>query len=478
MNRRAQFNVNAQDILPEQPTFEYFTHSVTTVSFHPIGNLMAVGTEKGPIGLWELEVMNIRQMISHIGKITGLEWINGFLWSSCSDGCIIEWDIGLSLPSRIFRFDAPIFSFLKNPMDHELLLVKFSMVDYVICKIESDLEIFEIPILNDRLQIISNTKKSSMDASLVATWSYDGTSLLIGDSVGDLTEFHLSNSESIVHNITRTTYTISDIECSKVFIMLNATDRILRLLNHEFEELYTFQDIVNRYPWNSCTFSNDCEYIIASGDRFNASQISIFESSSFRLIKTLNPYNDRIQSLIYHPCYHTLAAITEDGKLCLHALLPTFSWGAFEPRFKEIETNEEYLEDINDMSKAIHECKTSECDCLEEMYMNHNIPSALLFNPIFPGRQFHLDGQLAQKSKEISDEFIEIVEDDNMRTPPLQQSKINFNLPRSAEIRGVSEKCLNLVSLKPVSKKYPILPTLPKCMRVRMEEISNELFEQ
>eukprot|EP00835_Amoeboradix_gromovi_P001338 NODE_59_length_25653_cov_0.289622.p4 type:complete len:477 gc:universal NODE_59_length_25653_cov_0.289622:10197-8767(-) len=476
MNRKAQFNVNAQEILPAQPTFEYYTRTVSTISFHPSGNLLAVGSEKGPIGLWELEIMDTRHLVYHFGKVTGLEWIHGNLWSSSTDFCIIEWCIEVSLPIRIFRFDAPIYSLRKNPTDHTLLLVQYSFTDYVLITTSGGFNIFSIPALQKSCEAALKP-----DFTVVISWSYDGNSLIFGDSSGLLNIFNISTLEGSNHSLsgTKGTILVSDIECSKSFIMVNASDGILRLLDHDLNELHTFQDIVNKYKWTSCTFSNDCEYIIASGDRFNASQISIFESSSCRLLKTLNSYNVGIQKLVYHPCYPTLAVITVEGGLTLHALMPNFSWGAFEPRFKENEENEEFSEDIGLLTKAEHYCVTPDCDCFEDIYMNRNLPGHVAHKPVFPGHEYKVQEENVINSKSnVVEDIVDVDENDDIKSPLIQQVKIKINLPENKDLQGFVECYTNLVNYSVCNNSYPILPPLPSTIKSGIEQINKILLDQ
>ena len=477
MNRKAQFNLNVQDILPEQPTFEYYSQQVYAVAFHPSGNLLAVGTTRGPIGLWELEVQDNRNLVGHVSTVSGLEWINGDLYSCSHDMTIIVWNIASGIPITIIRCDAPILSIHLNPVDPDLLLIRYSDTELVVCHISNDFTFLDIPILKLIKNKIMQYKRKIPEIYIVAEWSYNGTCLLFGDCFGEVTIFNISdlntNELSVTSSKFRGTYRITDIKAGKNNILVNASDGELRLYNSEFYLLHSFQDIVNKYPWSACTFSNDFEYILACDDSYSAANLFVYETCSGRLVKTLDPYNVKITDLVFHPLYNTLACITIEGKLTLHSLFPTFSWGAFEPRFKEIEENAQYDEDIDDFTKAVHICADN-CDCYEEIYMNHNLPSATHYKHIFPGHIFNLKGYEESKSThqvEIVD--IEKIEDIDLNPP---KTSINCKLPKSTDLYRVIEHPVDIFGPQK-SDGYPILPPIPQDISMKLQELVREQLE-
>eukprot|EP00834_Sanchytrium_tribonematis_P005204 NODE_300_length_10433_cov_0.716470.p2 type:complete len:515 gc:universal NODE_300_length_10433_cov_0.716470:1467-3011(+) len=514
MNRLSQFNIDAQDILPNQPSFEYPYHSVTTIAFHPGGNLIAVATEKGPIGIWELEVLDIRQLVGHVCSVTGIAWMGMHLWSGSIDMTIIEWCVELGVPKRVFRLDSPILSFCRHPIDSKTLLFNYSLRDFALLNTRSQ-EITKVPAFQRRLeQIMVTYNKKECDITFICKWSSQGDSLYIGDSVGEITVFNLESGSYNVKSVLgkqKGTFSITNIEVSQKLILVNASDRVLRLLNDEFVELYTFQDIVNRYPWTGCTFSNDAEYIVASGDRFNASQITIFETKTFRQVKTLNPYNEIIKVLEFHPSYHTLATITDEGKLSLHSLLSSFSWGAFEPRFKEIEENEEFQEHLELLTKATHRCRFADCDCFNEIYKEKLLKSADVFKQIFPGPAFELtpldpleNDSKTQRVVENSDcgenlDFHKVLNDANKNSKimvadnddevidiesfPYTKLEIVdkdtfLSFPKCDNLNCFVEIYDTLIPYKTALHDYPVLPSLPIPIANFSKETANVMFEQ
>ena len=92
-------------------------------------------------------------------------------------------------------------------------------------------------------------------------------------------------------------------------LLVNAKDRILRTISisdvRNMTSEHKFQDLVNRVQWTCCTFSPDCEYIVA-GCTSNHN-LYLWERSGGSLVKILEGPREPSYALAVSPssyCTH------------------------------------------------------------------------------------------------------------------------------------------------------------------------------
>lgn len=132
-------------------------------------------------------------------------------------------------------------------------------------------------------------------------------------------------------------------------LVVNSNDRTVRVFSvddktGEFELEHKFQDLVNRTPWNQCSFSSDGDYVIGGSGHKASHNIYIWDASAGNLIKILEGPKDSLEDLDWHPVRPILASVSSQGSIHIWANRPHENWSALAPDFLELEENREYSE--------------------------------------------------------------------------------------------------------------------------------------
>ena len=82
---------------------------------------------------------------------------------------------------------------------------------------------------------------------------------------------------------------------------MNANDRIIRLFATKEdgppEQLYKFQDLVNRIQWNQCCLSSDSDYVIGGSAHQAEHNIYIWDKIGGNLVKILEGPKEPLEDL-------------------------------------------------------------------------------------------------------------------------------------------------------------------------------------
>lgn len=245
----------------------------------------------------------------------------------------------------------------------------------------------------------NNANKTSAAESqdqqiLTCLFSSNGKYIITGTSKGFLNIIPAGSSH-VIFSTRLSTSTIKSIKISNSgkFLVTNSVDRIIRfiklpdmkypppksqiLVDYDDDEndekiqtnlledypewnleiLHKFQDVVNRWQWNSILISPSSEYILASTYE-RTSDIYMWETSMGSLVKIYDgPKEDNVD-VCWHPTLPVImAAGLEAGIIDVWSLPPPQRWSALAPDFTEVEENvvyEEAEDEFDHMDQVVH----------------------------------------------------------------------------------------------------------------------------
>ncbi|KAF9286871.1 hypothetical protein BGZ68_002485 [Mortierella alpina] len=294
-----------------------------TVRFNRRGTLLAAGCSDGTIVVWDFDTRGVsRSLIGHVKTITSLRD-----WS-----CIV-WDLLTGTKKHTFRFDTPVLNAQFHPKNNSLFIAALHQEKAVMVDFTDGVKRF--PILKD-----SNEEKS-MDQNAVSTPTPSAS-----NAAGGQTQLTLV----LLYEFRPTTSAIKHIQFSRrgKEIVVNANDRIIRLFATKEdgppEQLYKFQDLVNRIQWNQCCLSSDSDYVIGGSAHQAEHNIYIWDKIGGNLVKILEGPKEPLEDLAWHPIRPIIASVSSYGTIHVWATNYQENWSAFAPDFKELEENIDYEE--------------------------------------------------------------------------------------------------------------------------------------
>lgn len=105
-----------------------------------------------------------------------------------------------------------------------------------------------------------------------------------------------------------------------------------------------YQDAVNRMHWKGACFNGDGELVVGASANKGEHKIHIWNRNFGQLARILEGPKEGLADLAWHPTRPVVASVSMSGAVYLWAKDYTENWSAFAPDFKELEENEEYVE--------------------------------------------------------------------------------------------------------------------------------------
>eukprot|EP01022_Parablepharisma_sp_SALTPOND_P017325 TRINITY_DN2742_c0_g1_i2.p1 TRINITY_DN2742_c0_g1~~TRINITY_DN2742_c0_g1_i2.p1 ORF type:complete len:604 (+),score=55.76 TRINITY_DN2742_c0_g1_i2:1520-3331(+) len=150
---------------------------------------------------------------------------------------------------------------------------------------------------------------------------------------------------------------ITSITCddSQKYVLLNATDRCLRLVKIGYhQKQLSLQkecvDVINRKKWMTTGFftvghPEKEQYIVSGVGESGSHDICFISVDKGTIEKRLGPSKEGCVHLCGHYVYHnSIVVVTSNGDLLLWSVRNPKCWAALAPDFTEIEENIEYIE--------------------------------------------------------------------------------------------------------------------------------------
>lgn len=335
------------------------------IRFSHRGDLLASGTAKGSIAIFDLETNGVaRKLKGHTqGRtVQSLSWEKSgrYLLSSSIDWKVILWDLHDGSRVRVCNLGAPVYIAELHPANRLLCVAALYEYRPVLADFADASKTVQHPLPNLPKRTSNEESTDKADPkhfTTVAAFTPSGSHIITGTTKGWLNIISTDTHETI-HSTRLSSKPILLIRLSASGrdLLVNASDTIIRTLklpdltnpnlspetiNLEVE--HKFQDVVNRLSWNHVAFSSNADYVMAS--TLMNHDIYIWERGHGSLVKILEGPKEELGAVEWHPTRPLVAATgVESGRVYVWGINMPQRWSALAPDFVEVEENDEYVE--------------------------------------------------------------------------------------------------------------------------------------
>ncbi|KAL1302672.1 hypothetical protein AAFC00_003036 [Neodothiora populina] len=333
------------------------------------GDLLASGTAKGAIAIFDLETNGVaRKLRGHTPgrQVQSLSWSSSgrYLLSSSVDWKGILWDLKDGSRIRTINFGAPVFIAELHPSNHLLCAAALYEDQPVLADMSNTIAVKRtLPSLPKRSsydQEANSEKQAAQDAknvTTVALFTPSGNHIITGTTKGWLNIVDAKTCTVIYSvRLSAKALLLLRLTPSGRDLLVNAADSIIRTIklpdfsdpkldpdNIRLDVEHKFQDVVNRLSWNHVAFSSTGDYVMAS--TLMNHDVYIWERGHGSLVKILEGPKEELGAVEWHPQRPFVAAVgVESGRIYLWSVNTPQRWSALAPDFAEVEENVEYIE--------------------------------------------------------------------------------------------------------------------------------------
>lgn len=335
------------------------------IRFSHRGDLLACGTAKGTISIFDLETNGVARKFK--GHVTGrtvqsLSWEKSgrYLLSSSIDWRVILWDLKDGSRVRTVNMGAPVYIAELHPKDHfkcvaALYEYRPAIADFH----ETEVRQHALPNLPKRAphELEGSEKADAKHFTTVAAFTPSGNYVITGTTKGWLNVIDTSTRETVYSTrLCAKPILLIRLSRSGRDLLINASDTIIRTIklpdfsnpnlqpdSINLEVEHKFQDVVNRLSWNHVAFSSNADYVMAS--TLMNHDVYIWERGHGSLVKILEGPKEELGAVEWHPTRPFVAATgVESGRVYLWSINTPQRWSALAPDFAEVEENVEYIE--------------------------------------------------------------------------------------------------------------------------------------
>ena len=349
------------------------------IRFSHRGDLLASGTAKGTIAIFDLETNGVaRKLKGHTGgrTVQSLSWNKSgrYLLSSSIDWKVILWDLKDGSRVRTVNLGAPVYIAELHPANHNMCVAALYeyrpvLVDFTDEKKMKQISLPNLPKRAPHEVQEGGEKADAKHFTTVAAFTPLGTHVITGTTKGWLNVIDTQTRETLYSTrLCSKPILLIRLSSSGRDLLVNASDTIIRTIklpdfsnpnlqsdSIRLEVEHKFQDVVNRLSWNHVAFSSNADYVMAS--TLMNHDIYIWERGHGSLVKILEGPKEELGAVEWHPTRPFVAATgVESGKIYLWSINTPQRWSALAPDFVEVEENVEYIEkedefDIHDISE-------------------------------------------------------------------------------------------------------------------------------
>lgn len=337
-----------------------------TLRFNRQGDLLASGTAKGAIVIFDLETHGVaRKLRGHTPgrQVQSLSWsaCGRYLLSSSADWKAILWDLHDGSRIRIVNLGAPVYGAELHPHNHLLCAAALFEAQPVLADLDQPNAVRSpLPSAPKRSSYEHDDKQAAQDAkniTTVAAFTPSGDHIIAGTTKGWLNIIDTRTRSVIYSNrLSSKALLLLRLTTSGRDLLVNAADSIIRTLrlpdmsdpafdpdNMRLQVEHKFQDVVNHLSWNHVAFSPTGDYVMAS--TLMNHDIYIWERGHGSLVKILEGPKEELGAVEWHPQRPFVAATgVESGRVYLWSVNTPQRWSALAPDFVEVEENVEYIE--------------------------------------------------------------------------------------------------------------------------------------
>ncbi|XP_076883762.1 protein RBL-like [Bidens hawaiensis] len=136
--------------------------------------------------------------------------------------------------------------------------------------------------------------------------------------------------------------------------------------DHRFESLVVreFQDLITKVHWKAPCFSGDSEWVVGGSASKGEHKIYIWGRDGL-LVKLLEGPKEALVDLAWHPTQPIVVSVSLMGLVYIWVKDYTENWSAFAPDFKELDENEEYVEQEDEFD-LIPDLEKGKGSCVDE----------------------------------------------------------------------------------------------------------------
>lgn len=338
------------------------------IRFSHRGDLLASGTAKGTIAIFDLETNGVaRKLRGHTNgrTVQSLSWSQDgrYLLSSSVDWKVVLWDLKDGSRVRTLNLGAPVYIAELHPKDHLkciAALYEYSPFFVDLSQVDQKKARLELPNLPKRAEHEKDEKTEKQDAkhfTTVAAFTPTGSHIITGTTKGWLNIIHTETRETLYSTrLSTKPILLIRLSASGRDLLVNASDTIIRTIklpdltdpelqpdSIRLDVEHKFQDVVNRLSWNHVAFSSNADYVMAS--TLMNHDIYIWERGHGSLVKILEGPKEELGAVEWHPHRPFVAATgVESGRIYLWSINTPQRWSALAPDFVEVEENVEYIE--------------------------------------------------------------------------------------------------------------------------------------
>lgn len=337
------------------------------IRFSHRGDLLASGTAKGSIAIFDLETNGVaRKLKGHTAgrTVQSLSWEKSgrYLLSSSIDWKVILWDLKDGSRVRVANLGAPVYIAELHPANCRLCVAALYEYRPVLADFtdSSKTKQLALPNLPKRAahEVDSGTEKAdAKHFTTVAAFTPTGSHVITGTTKGWLSVICTATQETIYSTrLCTKPILLIRLSASGRDLLVNSSDTIIRTLklpdlsradldpdSINLDVEHKFQDVVNRLSWNHVAFSSSAEYVMAS--TLMNHDIYIWERTHGSLVKILEGPKEELGAVEWHPLRPLVAATgVETGRVYVWGVSAGQRWSALAPDFSEVEENVEYVE--------------------------------------------------------------------------------------------------------------------------------------
>ena len=336
------------------------------IRFSHAGDLLASGTAKGTIAIFDLETNGVaRKLKGHTAgrTVQSLSWARSgrYLLSSSIDWKVILWDLKDGSRVRVVSLGAPVYIAELHPQNYLQCVAALYEYRPVLADLSaSKVKQHALPNLPKRAPHEMDANPEKADAkhfTTVAAFTPAGSHIITGTTKGWLNVISTSTHQTIYSTrLCSKPILLIRLSSSGRDLLVNASDTIIRTIklpdlsspvlqpdSIRLDVEHKFQDVVNRLSWNHVAFSSNAEYVMAS--TLMNHDIYIWERGHGSLVKILEGPKEELGAVEWHPQRPFVAATgVESGRVYLWSINTPQRWSALAPDFAEVEENEEYIE--------------------------------------------------------------------------------------------------------------------------------------
>ncbi|XP_007010539.2 PREDICTED: protein RBL [Theobroma cacao] len=406
--------MNAPIIDPLQGDFpevieEYLEHGVMKcIAFNRRGTLLAAGCSDGSCVIWDFETRGIAKELRDrdcTAAITSVCWskYGHRILVSAADKSLTLWDVvSGEKVTRIVLQQTPLQARLHpgSSIPSVCLACPLSSAPMIVDLSTGSTTALPVivPDMGNGVTPPSRNKNSDTTPFTLtaACFNKNGDLVYVGNSKGEILIIDHNNVKVLAIIPISGGAVIKNIVFSRngQYLLTNSNDRIIRIyenllplkhglkalddLNETIEEEDTvekmkavgskclvlfreFQDLITKMHWKAPCFSGDGEWVIAASASKGEHKIYIWDRVG-HLVKILEGPKEAVFDLAWHPVHPIIVSVSLTGLVYIWAKDYTENWSAFAPDFKELEENEEYVEQEDEFDLVPETEKVKESD--------------------------------------------------------------------------------------------------------------------